>query len=385
MIRVLHVSEDHSANNTGISGAVDALTRYIPQDIQPAIACAGVETVPLKAGIRLAAFPINGPGKFWRFSPGASHALQQAVAEVDVVHLHGLWMWIQWAAARQAFRLNKPFVITPHGMLEAWIWQRQPGYQRLKKSLYWNAIAYPAFHRAARVHALTAREAATLQTYFPAHTPVVIPHGIDLQSVDRSLAEVSPAQAGEAPFFLFVGRLHPVKGIHLLIRAFARLKGKDFCLKIAGPIQAREQAYAESLRRLVSELGLEQRVIFTGVVQGSEKWRLYQDAWAFCLPSQSEVIGLVNLEAASAGTPVITTFETGIIEDWDRCGGLRIHPQEEDIFTALQLAQAWSPAERHARGRNLRRLVEERYSWVQVGQQWADLYRSLAGSGEQGA
>ncbi len=385
MIHVLHVTEDHSANNTGISSAVDAMTRCVPPEIQPAIVCVGEETIPLKAGVRLVALPLIGSVKFWRYASDSNRALQQAVAEADVVHLHGLWMWIQWAAARQAFKLDKPFVVTPHGMLETWIWQRQPMYQQVKKYLYWHGMAYPAFRRAARVHALTAREAGTLSNYFSTQTPVVIPHGIDLKSADQSLASLPPAQPGKAPYFLFVGRLHPVKGIHLLIRAFGRLNGSDFVLKIAGPIQAREQAYADSLKQLVSELGLERRVIFTGAVQGHEKWRLYQDAWAFCLPSYSEVIGLVNLEAAAARTPVITTFETGIVEDWDRCGGVRIHPEEEAILAALQQAQTWSPAERLTRGMALRTLVETHYSWTQVGQQWSDLYHHLAELGDYSA
>jgi glycosyltransferase involved in cell wall biosynthesis len=377
MIRVLHVTEDHSSRNTGVSGAIDILTRCMPETIRPAIACVGQETIPLRPGVDLLSLPTGGIANIWRFSPGGEQRLANAIAESDIVHLHGVWMWIQWAAARLAVRLKKPFILTAHGMLEPWMWQRQAWPQRLKKFLYWNMFAYPAFCRANRVHALTPREANTINSSFPGQQSLIIPHCIDLQSADKILAQLPPVNSDLPPYFLYMGRLHPGKAIHLLIRAFSRLPEKRFVLKIAGPIQTREQAYADSLFALVTELGLEQRVIFTGAVQGTVKWQLYRDAWAFCLPSFTEAIGLVNLEAAAAGTPVITTYETGVIEEWDQSGGIRIHPTEESIYVGLKQAIRWTPDEQHERGKALRGLVEKYYGWDQIGQTWAAAYQSL--------
>lgn len=380
MIRVLHVTEDHSIHNTGISGAVDALTRCVPADILPAIACIGQETLPVRSGMELLSLPTQGIARVWRFSPGGEQLLAKAIAESDVVHLHGLWMWIQWAAARWAVRLKKPFVVTAHGMLEPWIWQRQPWPHRLKKFLYWKGIAYPAFRRANLIHALTARESDTLKASFPGQKPLVIPHGIDLRAADQALTGLPPTNSDSPPYFLFVGRLHPVKAIHLLIRAFAQLPEKRFLLKIAGPTQPKEQAYANSLSALVAELGLEKRVIFTGAVQGATKWQLYRDAWAFCLPSFSEVIGLVNLEAAAAETPVITTYATGVVEEWDQSGGLRIHPTQESIYAGLKQAANWELSEQRQRGKAMRTLVERQYGWDRIGLSWAMVYQSLIAS-----
>ena len=236
MIRVLHVTEDHSFQNTGISGAVDAMTRYIPDVIQPAIACVGEETLPLRPGVELYTFPTQGLSKVWRFSAGQRDNLARVVAAADVVHIHGLWMWVQWAVAREAVAQNKPFVVTPHGMLEPWIWARQSWPNRLKKSIYWTNIAYPVLRRAAAVHALTSREAGTLASYFPGQRLEIVPNGIDLQTVDQSLAGLLPVDSNEPPYFLFIGRLHPVKAIHLLIRAF--------------PISRRTTSRSRSLVRL---------------------------------------------------------------------------------------------------------------------------------------
>jgi glycosyltransferase involved in cell wall biosynthesis len=383
MIRVLHVTEDHSARAYGISSAVDALTRCTPASIRPAIACVGTETIPLREGMELHAYPTRGIGRVWRYAPGASRALAEAIRESDVVHVHGLWMWIQWEAARQAARQGKPFVVTPHGMLEPWIWDRQRWPHRLKKYLYWNELAYPAFCRASAVHALTAREAATLAGYFPGQTPLVLPHGLDLRAIDAALAGLPPREE-EPPYFLFLGRLHPVKAIHLLVRAFARLPGADFRLKIAGPVQPQEQAYAASLRQLAAGLGLEGKVVFTGPIEGAAKWRLYRDAWAFCLTSFSVGLSVVDLEAAACRTPVITTRESGVVEEWAECGGVFVRAEEESILAGLRQALGWSAAERQAQGQALRGLVERRYSWEKVGEEWAAVYERLMGAGTHG-
>ncbi len=383
MIRVLHVTEDHSAANTGIAMAVDGLVRCIPEGIQPSIACVGEETIPLPEGLPLYCFPTRGISTVWRFSPGADQTLGEAVAEADVVHVHGLWMWIQWAAARQASRQGKPWVITPHGMLAPWIWQRQAWPHQLKKYLYWNGLAYPAFRRARVVHALTEEDASVLTSYFPGQERVMIPNGIDLADVDHALDRPAP-DAGDARYFLFVGRLHPVKAIHLLLRAFARLPGKTYRLIIAGPTQPQEQAYASSLRQLAADLGLGGRVSFTGAVHGSEKWALYEGAWAFVLPSFSEGLSGVNLEAASCRCPVITTRESGMVAEWDACGGVFVRPEEESILSGLLQAANWTDAERASRGKSLRALIERNYAWDVVGKQWASVYERLAGEAQHG-
>ena len=133
------------------------------------------------------------------------------------------------------------------------------------------------------------------------------------------------------------------------------------------------------LKSLVRLLGVEEKVIFLGPVFGpQEKLSLYRHAWAFCAPSQTEVMGLVNLEAASAQLPVVTTHETGLC-GWEEGGGILVHPRVEELSRALKQVFSWSESERQDRGQKLRQLVERRYSWQAVGPQWLELYASLAG------
>lgn len=266
-------------------------------------------------------------------------------------------------------------------MLNRWHLRRL-GFKQLRKLIYWRTVAYPAFRSIPLIHAVTPRERDELATWFPGQGIKVIPNAIDLEAMDslgaEAGAELSPVV--DEPYLLFLGRLHPVKGIELLIAAFAEaLAGTNgkFRLLIVGPES--DPAYVAQLKSLVRLSGLEARVTFLGPVFGPrEKLSLYRHAWAVCSPSQSEVMGLVNLEAASAGVPVVTTHETGL-GGWEEAGGLLVHPRVEELSRALQQVFSWSPRERRDRGQKMRQLVERRYSWQAVGPQWLELYAGLAG------
>jgi glycosyltransferase involved in cell wall biosynthesis len=375
--RILYVTEDHSVDNTGVTRALDALARQLAGSFSAEILAVGPQAVDAPPGVELFLLRSEGIWRTWRMAAGQSHLLRAFIGRTDVVHLHGVWMWPQWAAAREARRQGVPFILTAHGMLEAWTWERQSWPHRLKKTLYWRGLAYPAFKHAALIHALTPNEAVTLRGYFPHAQIVTIPNGVALEEIDRILAELPPSDPAEPPYFLFLGRLHPKKGIHLLIQALAQLPQQEFQLKIAGPSQPREAAYAASLPRLAQELGLGERVHFLDRVEGADKWRLYRDAHAFCLPTFSEGMPLVNLEAAACGTPVLTTPASGVLSSWERGGGVLVEPQVVSLLSGLSQAAGWSRHERDCRGAQLRRLVEMEYSWSAVLPRWVEVYEQM--------
>ena len=269
-----------------------------------------------------------------------------------------------WARARRA----------PRGWARSWRHGRR---RRLKKLAYWRLLAYPAFRRVGVIHAITPREREELAGQFPGQRFAVIPNAIDLAEADAALS--NPAAAGpppKRPYILFLARLHPKKGVDLLLEGLARARGgRDFELVVVGPDH--DPAYTRQLQSQAAALGLAARVRFPGPVFGPEKWRLYQEAWGFVLPSRSEVVGIVNLEAAAAGTPVVTTHTTGLA-DWTEGGGILINPRVDEVTAALEEVCAWSRAERDRRGRALQNLVAERYSWQAVGLRWLELYASLS-------
>jgi glycosyltransferase involved in cell wall biosynthesis len=376
---IYHITDDFSPQ-AGVPGMIMQLTHYLAgQGWATTILSPDKQTSPIPSDVNLIKFPLVS-GEVWRWPRGLKSYLQQLTQlRGPILHLHGLWMGFQWVAARVAYRQSIPVLLSPHGMLNSWH-LRQTGFKELRKLIYWRTMAYPAFRHIPLIHAVTPRERDDLARWFPGQAIRVIPNALDLEAMDylRSKAGDDSSAPVDEPYLLFLGRLHPVKGIDLLIEAFAKcIKGtrRNFRLLIAGPES--DPAYSAALKSLVRLSGVEEKVTFLGPIWGQpEKISLYRHAWAFCAPSQTEVMGLVNLEAASVEVPVVTTHETGL-GGWEEGGGVLVHPQVEELSRALNQVFSWSDHERQERGRKLRQLVERRYSWPAVGPQWLELYAGL--------
>jgi glycosyltransferase involved in cell wall biosynthesis len=376
MIKIVHVTEDHSIQNTGITSAVDTLTCQLSQAVNLEILSIGPEAVPVPKGVQLTLLKASLPHRMWRAAPGQQSILRESLAQANIVHLHGIWMWPQWAAAREAQRINRPIVLSTHGMLEPFMWQRQTWLHQLKKTIYWRFVAYPAFQYATIIHALTNKEADDLSNYFPGQRIEILPNSLDFSQIDKNLIDC-PSEQSASPYILFLGRLHPKKGIDLLIQAFALLHNTKITLRIAGAVQEKDKGYDQYLHSLVQKLGLEKQVEFLGAVQGQLKWNLYRNAWAFFLPSLSEGLAMVNLEASACRTPVITTFQSGVTDLWASNGGMLINPNVEEVAESLVQVAQWSKSERDQRGNSLRHLVESTYSSNVLTPKWIALYNEL--------
>jgi glycosyltransferase involved in cell wall biosynthesis len=378
--RTFHLTDDFSPES-GVTGMILHLSCYLAQAgwASTIVTAAGQDCL-VPANVNLVELPLI-PGGIWRFPRGLQAFLGETIRKPDAVfHLHGVWMGFQWLAARWALHQPAPVLLSPHGMLNRWH-LRHVGFRELRKLIYWRTMAYPAFRHLPLIHAITPLERDEIARWLPGQAIEVIPNAINLEAMDELLARAGDESSPpvDEPYILFLGRLHPVKGVELLIEAFAGSLGdspRRFRLLIVGPES--DPTYAAQLKALVRRLGLTARVTFLGpVFESAQKLTLYRHAWAFCAPSHTEVMGLVNLEAAAAGLPVITTHETGLW-DWQEGGGLLVHPQVEELRLALQQVISWSASERQERGLKSRQLVERRYSWQAVGPQWLELYSALA-------
>jgi glycosyltransferase involved in cell wall biosynthesis len=377
-VRIFHITENHSPGHPGVTAVITQLTRYLAgRNWRATVLTAGKALTPVPAGVDLVEFPLFAGGRFWRYPRNFVAYLEKLASQPgSILHLHGVWGAPQWLAARTAKKHKIPALLTAHDMLSPWHWQYK-SLKYLKKIVYWRLLAQRSFSQLDVIHAITPKERDILGKLFPHQPLIVIPNAIDLQEADAMLREANGelSKKVNAPYVLFLGRLHPQKGVDILINAYAGSSAKNiFQLIIVGPESTPE--YTSKLKALVQHLGIEQQVIFTGPVFGSPKWRLYRDAWAFFAPSRTEVIGLVNLEAAASRTPVITTHETGLT-DWEEGGGILVNPNIAEVTQALDLVASWNEADRNSRGQTLRQLVERRYSWEPVGQQWLNLYSSL--------
>jgi glycosyltransferase involved in cell wall biosynthesis len=378
---VFQVDEDYSPSHAGITAVVSQLSGYLgSQGVPTTIVTAGEGSMPTATGVDLVKFPLGRFGRRWRYPMGMKTYLDDVARAPGIIfHLHGPWCAPQWLAGLTAKRLRLPALLTAHGVLEPWHWRHGLA-RRVRYLAYWYTMAYPVFRHLPLIHAITTGERDNLARLFPGQRLEIIPNAVNLAEIDGALAVEAPDSTVkvEGRYFLFLGQLHPKKGIDLLIKAFSQIcKGQDFRLVIVGPDRTPE--YTRELKALARELGLAPpRINFLGPVYGLQKWQLYRGAWAVCFPSHSEVVGMVNIEAAAAGTPVVTTHATGLA-DWEEGGGLLVHPKVEDLTRALKQVVAWGDSERQARGSQLRQLVERRYSWEAVGPRWLSLYDELLG------
>ena len=242
---------------------------------------------------------------------------------ISVVHIHGVWMHPQYAAAQAASKLGVPTILTNHGHLEHWA-LREPGKAFQENRQYLTIMRDRLFRKVTVFHAITPLNKSIIHKLFPGSRIELIPNSIDLAEVDAVSANAG-RQDGIAPYALFVGRLAPQKGIDLLIEAdWPSTVPRDWRLLIAGPEEF--PRYAAYLRQLIAASPRANQVELIGPVWNpKEKYSLMRNAWLVAVPSRSEVVALVNLEASAAPTPTITTRTTGLV-DWEEGGGLLSEP-----------------------------------------------------------
>lgn len=280
-----------------------------------------------------------------------------------LLHDHGVWLPSNAAAAFFAWRRGIPLVISTRGMLTSWALQ----HNRRKKQLAWTGYQKWVLRQARLFHVTSQEEVDALRELGLDQPAAIVPNGVPLPEL--SPEDPSPSDERRA---LFLSRIHPKKGLPMLIRAWAEVAPENWVLEMVGPS---EEGHRDELERQVRRAGLGDAVRFSGPVSDDRKWEVYRSADLFVLPTHSENFGIVVAEALAAGVPAITTTGTpwNDLEAHD-CGWW-VEPAPESIADALAHATALDPEERTEMGSQGRRLVEEQYSWSGVANKMTAAYR----------
>lgn len=259
---------------------------------------------------------LGGARRTYGFNPKLKEWLVREAPRYDGVVVHGLWQYHGLATWRALRGTQVPYFVFPHGMLDPWFRRRYP-LKHLKKALYWQLIERHVLRSAAAV-LFTAEEEARLGalTFWPYEVaPVTVGYGLALDATARgataqTFLAVYPQLQGRR-LLVFLGRIHPKKGADLLLEAFARVASQDerLSLVLAGPDQA---GLVPSLRESAERLGVADRVVFTGMLQGGLKWGCLRSAEAFVLPSHQENFGIAVAEALAVGVPVLISTQVNI-------------------------------------------------------------------------
>jgi glycosyltransferase involved in cell wall biosynthesis len=249
-------------------------------------------------------------------------------------------------------------------MLEPWARRRA----RVKKWIAWQLFESANLGAARAFHATSAEEAESIRACGVRAPIAVIPNGVAAQ------APVADAPPVRGRYVLFMSRLHPKKGLEMLLDAWSAVRGAhpDVRLVISGPDLI---DYRPTLERKARTLALGESTLFHDPLHGEAKSSALAKAEVFVLPSFSENFGIVVAEALSHGTPVITTRATpwASLEE-NRCGWW-IDPTVDALTSALSTALALSPDERRAYGDRGRALVRDSCSWDAIAADTAAFYR----------
>lgn len=269
----------------------------------------------------------------------------------DLVHDNGIWAPHNHQLARFSSVQGIPRIVSARGMLEPWA----VNHKRWKKRLAWMAYQRRDLQSAVGLHATADAEVANLARLHlrvPVH---VIPNGVDLPEISSK-----GAQSGATRTALFLGRLYPVKGLPMLIDAWAATRPAGWTLRIAGPDEA---SHRSSIERAVAVAGLGSVVSFSGPVTGDEKRDAFRQASFLVLPSHSESFGMVVAEALAHSLPVLTTTAVPWPALGDRQCGLRVVPTVEGLSRGLVHMTSLGPAALEAMGDRGRAFVAEELSW----------------------
>lgn len=312
-------------------------------------------------------------------SPAQIRCFRREARRCDIVHIHGIYYWGTPACARIARSFDRPYLISPRGML---LLDAIAMKGMLRKWLFIEAMARGALNNAAAIHYTAEEERRHSESLGFRAPAVVVPNGIDpleyLPPQGRNPLLVRYPHLAGKQIVLYLGRLDQKKGLELLVSACARLVStyRYLHLLIAGPDVTR---YAGVVKACVVERGLNSHVDFTGLLTGEDKlWALHM-AHMLVLPSYSENFGMAVLEALCCGKPVVVTDRVNLAPDILKYqAGLVTRCETEQIAEAIAHLLD-HPDEAAAMGHGGKQLVEEHFTWDMVADQMLDVYRAVLG------
>lgn len=287
-----------------------------------------------------------GPGRGpWQWCPRLDSWLDLNLPRFGAVIVHGLWQYQSWSVFRALRRRRgrggeaPRLFVMPHGMLDPWF-QRDPS-RRIKafrNKLFWQGVERHLVHSADGILFTCEEEKLLARTAFAPYRPkgeFVVGLGIsapppETAEMAHAFRSLCPGLRPDRPYLVFLGRIHPKKGVDLLIRAYAEFRDRAMAkgaeasvpdLVIAGPGLA--EPYGREMLELAAALvpgfssGAAEEpgassVYFPGMLAGDAKWGALYGASAFVLPSHQENFGIAVVEALGCGTPVLISDKVNI-------------------------------------------------------------------------
>ena len=308
-------------------------------------------------GVPVQTFAVKGPAQIG-YAPELVPALH--AAQLDCLHLHGIWMYPSLAASRWAAKSGKGYVISPHGMLDPWITARG----RWKKALARTGYERTSWRRASFVHALTAAEAADIARETGRGDSVII--------ANAGPAAAALLTAARPPHCVFIGRIHPKKNLFALVAAWQQARRPAGArLTVAG---WGDEADVDALAAAIARAG--PSVQFVGPQYGPLKQALLDSARFTVLASHSEGLPMSVLDSWAAGVPTIMTGQCNLPEGFAAGAALECGYDSAAIAAVLERGLDMDSGEWLAMANAAHGLATGPFSAATIAARWADAYRA---------
>lgn len=342
-----------------------------------------LERVPLSAAnlpagadeIELHTFKARPPHRLM-YAPSMGGNLRRGVAGFDVVHIHSLFLYPQFAAFRHALAKGVPYVVAPCGALDPNLRYRSPRAKKLTDVLWQRRM----LNRAAALHYKTDEERDLTADLAYAAPPVVVPNGIRWEAfqsgADGRRFRERFLGGHEGPVVMNLGRLSHKKGLDVLIRAFALVRrGRpDVRLAIVGPD---DEGLVPTLRGVATEAGVGDAVAFPGLLSAGERAGALAAADVWALPSSTENFGNAVLEALAAGVPAVLSPEINIAPAAAAAGAAIVAAREPEAFAGAIERLLDDPAERETLAGRARAFARG-YDWAAIAPRMLAVYEEAA-------
>ena len=371
-MKVTHIVPSINTESSGPSYSVVALCQALESNgVDTSLVVLDLLNANEKPGF-VKSFPAAGfPARLGR-SPEMRNWLTESAkgGRIDVMHNHSLWMMPNVYSCNAVKGTDVPLIVSPRGTMSDWAINSG---SKVKK-LFWPLIQRPALAAVTCFHATAESEYEDIRRLGFKQPVAIIPNGIDLPDLCKSNRDANRT-------LLFLGRIHPIKGLDMLLPAWEAVQNRfpEWQLRIVGPDNV---GYLDKMKAFAKQLGLN-RVEFTGPLSGNEKARAYADADLFVLPTYSENFGMTVAEALAAGTPAIVTKGApwnGLVENG---AGWWIDVGKDSLVACLENALSQPRTELDALGKNGRLWMEKDFSWKSVGDQMKAVYTWVMGGGLQ--
>jgi glycosyltransferase involved in cell wall biosynthesis len=370
-MRVIHVVPAVSEEASGLSYSVVRLCEALIETGMETQLAALDWNPSTRSTPCLTTFPLGRGLRGIGASPQMRRWLVEQVASgrLDLIHSHSLWrMPTVYPGAICRRYSNCRLMVSPRGTLSSWAL----GFHRIRKTLFWRLLQGPAIRSASCFHATSENEYQQIRKLGFVQPVCILPNGIDVPPLMK-------APVGGLRRLLFLGRVHPIKGVTTLMRAWSAIQTRfrDWELHVVGPD---DNGHLAEVRALATALKLE-RLVFHGPLFGANKLSAYRSAELFVLPTHSENFGNTVAEALAAGTPVVVTVGAPWSRLPDEGAGWSIEIGLDALVACFETALAASPSQLAHMGSAGRQWMAKEYAWRTIGEQCADTYRWLLEGG----